>query len=534
MTERILKMPRLGETMEEGRIVGFLVKPGDSFKRGDSIIEIETDKTVAEFPALGDGTLNEWIGAIGDQVMVGAPLARIDVGDGPDWTDEGGESAPSPEEPAALHPARAAGSQNERAVTDLAMPRLGETMEEGRIVRWLKNAGESFERGEAVLEIETDKTVAEFPALASGTLVDILRGEGEMVTVGETIARIEVAAADAATPEVAVQKAEPIRSEAKASAARQVTPASQGERVRATRKVARQNGIDINSLSGSGRRGRIEKEDVLVASSNSKSNSAVHFVDLANGRVAYLDQGPENARTILLLHGFSGDRTTWTGIASGLRRANFRVIAPDLPAHGLTTINATNADELGAFLPGFLDVLGIAKVDVVAHSLGAVAAAQFAAMHVSRVSSLTLIAPAGLGSDVDVGFISGMAHATTAGEVSHLLRRIAAKPVELSPELAAEFAKTMAQGRLKALAAAIVGPSGQMIDIVPGLEKLSRARPVRVLVGLLDRIIPWQQATTLPPSIAVHFLGQSGHMPQWDQAKDVLDLISSSIGGSHD
>src|SRR5690606_20391562 len=120
----------------------------------------------------------------------------------------------------------------------------------------------------------------------------------------------------------------------KALAARQMTPAREGERVRATplaRKVARQNGIDINSLSGSGRRGRIEKEDVLAASSNSNSNSAVHFADLANGRVAYLDQGPQNARTILLLHGFSGDRTTWTGIASGLRRANFRVIAPDLP-----------------------------------------------------------------------------------------------------------------------------------------------------------------------------------------------------------
>jgi pyruvate dehydrogenase E2 component (dihydrolipoamide acetyltransferase) len=127
-----------------------------------------------------------------------------------------------------------------------------------------------------------------------------------------------------------------------------------------------------------------------------------------------------------------------------------------------------------------------------------------------------------------------MANATTAGEVSHLLRRIAAKPVELSPELAAEFAKTMAKGRLKALSAAIVGPSGQTSDIVPALEKLSRAKPVRVLVGLLDRIIPWQQTTALPSSIAIHFLGQSGHMPQWDQSKEVLDLIINSTGGSHD
>ncbi|MDH7786070.1 pimeloyl-ACP methyl ester carboxylesterase [Ochrobactrum sp. 19YEA23] len=434
MSERILKMPRLGETMEEGKIVGFLVKPGDSFKRGDSIIEIETDKTVAEFPALGDGTLNEWIGAIGDHVVVGAPLARIDIGTGPDWTSDGDDEAPD---------AQAAIAQDVEAVQ------------------------------EAV----------------------------------------------------------------EASVAKPAASPNSGERVRATplaRKVARQNGIDINSLSGSGRRGRIEKEDVLAASSGSKSNSAVHFADLANGRVAYLDQGPKNGRTILLLHGFSGDRTTWSGIAAGLRRANCRVIVPDLPAHGLTTIDVADAAELSTFLPAFLDALGIAGVDVVAHSLGAVAATKFADVHPDRVSSLTLIAPAGLGSEVDAGFISGMANATTAGEVSHLLRRIAAKPVELSPELAAEFAKTMAKGRLKALSAAIVGPSGQTSDIVPALERLSRAKPVRVLVGLLDRIIPWQQATALPSSIAVHFLGQSGHMPQWDQSKEVLDLIINATGGSHD
>ncbi|WP_449415434.1 acetoin dehydrogenase dihydrolipoyllysine-residue acetyltransferase subunit [Ochrobactrum teleogrylli] len=434
MSERILKMPRLGETMEEGKIVGFLVKPGDSFKRGDSIIEIETDKTVAEFPALGDGTLNEWIGAIGDHVVVGAPLARIDIGIGPDWTSDGEDEAPE---------------------------------------------------------------------------------------------------ASAAT----AQDVEPIQGAVEASVTKPAASTNSGDRVRATplaRKVARQNGIDINSLSGSGRRGRIEKEDVLAASGGSKSNGAVHFIDLANGRVAYLDRGPKNGRTILLLHGFSGDRTTWSGIAAGLRRAKCRVIVPDLPAHGLTTIDAADAAELSAFLPAFLDALGIAEVDIVAHSLGAVAAAQFADAHADRISSLMLIAPAGLGSEVDAGFISGMANATTAGEVSHLLRRIAAKPVELSPELAAEFATTTAKGRLKALSAAIVGPWGQTSDIVPALEKLSHAKPVRVLVGLLDRIIPWQQATALPSSIAVHFLGRSGHMPQWDQSQDVLDLIINSTGSSHD
>jgi len=106
--------------------------------------------------------------------------------------------------------------------------------------------------------------------------------------------------------------------------------------------------------------------------------------------------------------------------------------------------------------------------------------------------------------------------------------------VELSPELAADFANTMNKGRLKALADAIVGSSGQRTDVIAPLEKLTRLIPVHVLVGLHDRIIPWQQVTSLPPTVGVHFLAQSGHMPQWDQTKDVLDLLLSFAGGAND
>lgn len=189
MTERILKMPRLGETMDEGKVVGWLIQPGDAFKRGDPIIEIETDKTIAEFPALGDGRLHDIIAVVGETVAVGQPLARIDISIGPDWTAEDGDMPA--DEPAAHVPAMGL------VETDLDMPRLGETMEEGRVAKWLKAPGDSFARGEAIIEIETDKTIAEFPALMDGTLVSILRGDGDMVTVGEPIARIAIAASDA-------------------------------------------------------------------------------------------------------------------------------------------------------------------------------------------------------------------------------------------------------------------------------------------------------------------------------------------------
>ena len=66
----ILKMPRMGETMDEGKLVAWLVEPGVAFKRGDPILEVETDKTVVEFPALGDGTLVESLVEIGEMVDV--------------------------------------------------------------------------------------------------------------------------------------------------------------------------------------------------------------------------------------------------------------------------------------------------------------------------------------------------------------------------------------------------------------------------------------------------------------------------------
>lgn len=531
MSERILKMPRLGETMDEGKVVGWLIKPGDSFRRGDSIIEIETDKTIAEFPALGDGTLHEVLVSIGDTVEVGAALARIDIGAGPDWTaEEGAEAEPAAE--AAVASTMEAGGWIE---TDLAMPRLGETMEEGRVAKWLKSPGESFVRGEAIIEIETDKTTAEFPALTEGRLVRILREDGELVTVGDPIARIEAPADSIPHAEeaaVALQSGDAAPAVAQRSSGRGTAPVD--SRVRATplaRRLSRQYGLDIATIGGTGRRGRIEKEDVLAAagaapaSSTSAAPSDVHFAPLKRGRMAYLDTGAGSGNPVLLLHGFSGDRTTWAGVASGLKRAGNRVIVPDLPGHGLTEIEAASSTELSHDLPAFLDSLGVDRVDVVAHSLGAVAALGLASAMPRRVASLSLIAPAGLGAEIDGHFIRGMAGAKTAGEVAHLLRRLSVNGVDLSEAALAALTADLAKGRLVALAEAVAGPSGQRVDSLAALQKLPASLPVRVLFGLEDRIIPWKHVLSLPPRVAVHLLSRSGHMPQWDQTKDVVDIL---------
>ncbi len=158
------------------------------------------------------------------------------------------------------------------------LPLLGETMETGRVALWLKRPGDSFRRGETILEVETDKTVVEVPALNDGTLVEILADQGAHLKVGEPLCVIR----SDASPDVAAVMARPAPS-APASVTREVSlPAARiptGEaaapaqipdhdrRIRATpraRRLAQQRGIQVAELVGTGRRGRVEARDVFA------------------------------------------------------------------------------------------------------------------------------------------------------------------------------------------------------------------------------------------------------------------------------
>ena len=199
MSSLTLTMPRLGETMEQGVIVGWMVAPGQPFTRGQPILELETDKTVVEFPALGSGVLDEVLAGPGDRIPVGGPIARARVDNAADWSEA---TAPAASEPAASAPAPAAAP-----VSFLRMPKLGETMDEGTITGWLVAEGAAYSRGDAILEVETDKTVAEVPALHEGRLLRILAGPGESLPVGAPIAEVEGRVEPAGTAPAAAEPA---------------------------------------------------------------------------------------------------------------------------------------------------------------------------------------------------------------------------------------------------------------------------------------------------------------------------------------
>jgi pyruvate dehydrogenase E2 component (dihydrolipoamide acetyltransferase) len=149
------------------------------------------------------------------------------------------------------------------ALTEMVMPRLSDTMEEGTILRWLKADGEYVKRGEELVEIETDKANMTYESDQEGTL-RIIAQEGDTLAVGQTIAHIGEGAAPTPAQASSPKEVEPVKAERA-----KPEPAPQ-ERVKASpvaRRVANENGVDLRTLSGTGPGGRIVKADVEAAGS---------------------------------------------------------------------------------------------------------------------------------------------------------------------------------------------------------------------------------------------------------------------------
>ena len=187
---------------------------------------------------------------------------------------------------------RARGDQQDRGAlvaVDVSLPRLGQGMEAGTIVRWLKSEGDQVEKGEALYELDTDKVTQEVEADASGVLLKILAGEGEEIEVGKRIAvigeqgeEVERRRSRPRSPKArSRRKARPGRRARKSgsaaarppptSGARSEPAASNGGRLKASplaRRIARERGIELSSLTGTGPEGRIVAEDVERAATS--------------------------------------------------------------------------------------------------------------------------------------------------------------------------------------------------------------------------------------------------------------------------
>jgi 2-oxoglutarate dehydrogenase E2 component (dihydrolipoamide succinyltransferase) len=162
--------------------------------------------------------------------------------------------------------------------TDVVMPQMGESVAEGTIVRWIKKVGESIDRDEPLFEISTDKVDAEIPSPGEGVLLEIRVQEGETVPVNSIVAVIgEAGAAATAKPATAAKPAaaaapptvpaHPKPIEVPAAPAAVVPAESNGRRLRSSplvRKIAKEHGVDISKIDGTGLAGRVSKRDILA------------------------------------------------------------------------------------------------------------------------------------------------------------------------------------------------------------------------------------------------------------------------------
>jgi pyruvate dehydrogenase E2 component (dihydrolipoamide acetyltransferase) len=289
MAEVIL-MPRLSDTMTEGVIASWHKKVGDTVKKGDLLAEVETDKATMELESYKDGILLHVGGEKGSKIQVNELLAIIGNA-GEDISNLLNTTAPAakPEEaPAATTPVATTTSTSTEAAAPLAdevvlMPRLSDTMEAGVIAAWHKNVGDAVKKGDILAEIETDKATMELESYKNGTLLHIGANKGEKIPVNGLLCiigdagKVDLKAAIASA--AAGASAAPSKAEAPVTTAPTSTPistpvvatttsvasTSTDGRVKASplaKKIAKDKGVDLGQLTGSGDGGRIVKADI--------------------------------------------------------------------------------------------------------------------------------------------------------------------------------------------------------------------------------------------------------------------------------
>ncbi|HEX4066859.1 MAG TPA: 2-oxoglutarate dehydrogenase, E2 component, dihydrolipoamide succinyltransferase [Acidobacteriaceae bacterium] len=265
-------MPQMGESIFEGTITKWLKKPGDTVQRDEPLFEISTDKVDAEIPSPAAGVLTEIRAAEGSTVQVNSVVGLIGEAGAAAASAPAAQPAPAKAEapaPAPSAPAPAAATEQKPAAgaarQDVIMPQMGESIFEGTITKWLKNVGDTVQRDEPLFEISTDKVDAEIPSPAAGVLTEIKVPAGQTAQINTVVAVIGGTGAAAATP--VAPAAAPAATPAPAVSAAQPEPVSaEAEHVRSSplvRKIARENNVNLGTVSGSGAGGRVTKEDIL-------------------------------------------------------------------------------------------------------------------------------------------------------------------------------------------------------------------------------------------------------------------------------
>lgn len=367
------------------------------------------------------------------------------------------------------------------------MPKWGLAMSEGLVTAWHVEPGEAIAQGQEAIDIETEKIVNVFESPAGGILRRQLVAPGETVPVGALLGVV----APASVSEQAIDDYVEAFNAAFAD-------------VLAARAADDQGGPEPETLDVQGRAAR------------------------------YLAMGEGDAPPLLLLHGFGGDLNNWLFNQPALA-AGRAVFALDLPGHGgsAKALGGTGAGvaALADDVAAFVAAADLPPHHLAGHSLGGAVALELARRAPRQVRSLTLIASAGLGEDIDIDYIRGFIAAARRKDLKPWIERLFADTSLVRREMLDDILKFKrldhVSGILTAIADAVFADGRQSLVLREALAAL--AMPRQVIWGAQDRIIPASHADALPAGVQVHVIEGAGHMVHMEKAAEVTALIEQLL-----
>jgi 2-oxoglutarate dehydrogenase E2 component (dihydrolipoamide succinyltransferase) len=271
-----VRVPTLGESVTEATVATWFKKPGDAVAVDEMLCELETDKVTVEVPSPVAGKLSEIVAEEGATVGVDALLATVaDVAEAgePEVEERKTSEKPVSEVNVSSNGKKLASEASKGkaddadagATVDIMVPTLGESVSEATVSTWFKKVGDAVAQDEMLCELETDKVSVEVPSPAAGTLTEILAAEGATVEAGGKLGVMTTGEGAAVSP----APGGPQTAAPKAPAAADAGKGADVENAPSAKKLMAEKGLSADKVTGSGRDGRIMKEDVQKALSTS-------------------------------------------------------------------------------------------------------------------------------------------------------------------------------------------------------------------------------------------------------------------------
>ncbi len=355
----------------------------------------------------------------------------------------------------------------------LKMPKWGLSMKEGKVIDWLVAEGADIVVGDKLIEVETEKIAGAVEATEAGVLRRRVAAAGETLSVGAILAAVaEASVSDA----------------------------------------------DVDAFISDFQANFVPEEDDA-----DEAGPQTERIEVDGKKLRYLKRG-EGDEAAVLIHGFGGDLNGWLFNHAALAEGR-TVYALDLPGHGGSAKDVSDGTlgGLAQWVEGFMDSMGLEKVHLVGHSLGGAVSIELAIRNTGRVASITLLASAGLGSEIDGDYIEGFISASRRKDLKPHLQKLFADSKLVTRQLIDEVLKYKrldgVEASLRTIASRFCPGGSQAVVLRDALAQLDV--PVLALWGAQDEILPATHAEGLPGRVTAHVFPDTGHMLQMEESAEV-------------